>query len=205
MQILRKLAPLLVPRLLSPLSTLGIKTIFGRFLASISAQVWRNITKNTKNADFKKTVPPAGPPFTVPPCPPWGSKIFGRFLASISAQVWRNITKNTKNADFKKTGPPAGPVYCPPCPPRPPWGSKNFLGGFWHLFQLKFEEMSPKILRIQILGKLSPLLSYHNSVTSLDMFLGSFHNITTSLDMFRHVYIIISNHIIILWQVWTCL
>ena len=39
MQILRKLAPLLVPRLLSPLSPLGIKNFFGRFLASISAQI----------------------------------------------------------------------------------------------------------------------------------------------------------------------
>ena len=33
-----------------------------------------------------------------------------------------------------------------------------FLGGFWHLSQLKFEEKSPKIPRIQILRKLSPLL-----------------------------------------------
>ena len=40
----------------------------------------------------------------------------------------------------------------------PPWGSKKFLGGFWHLFQLKFEEISPKIPRMQILRKLAPLL-----------------------------------------------
>ena len=39
----------------------------------------------------------------------------------------------------------------------PPWESKIFLGGFWHLFQLKFEEISPKIPRMQILRKLSPL------------------------------------------------
>ena len=52
LQILRKLAPLLVPRLLSPL---GINNFLGRFLASISAQVWRNITKNTKNADGPQT------------------------------------------------------------------------------------------------------------------------------------------------------
>ena len=38
----------------------------------------------------------------------------------------------------------------------PPWESKIFLGGFWHLFQLKFEEISPKIPRMQILRKLSP-------------------------------------------------
>ena len=39
----------------------------------------------------------------------------------------------------------------------PPWESKIFLGGFWHLFQLKFEEISPKIPRMQILRKLAPL------------------------------------------------
>ena len=55
----------------------------------------------------------------------------------------------------KKTSPPDGPVYCPPCPP---WGSKKILGGFWHLSQLKFEEISPKIPRMQILRKLAPLL-----------------------------------------------
>ena len=54
-----------------------------------------------------------------------------------------------------KTSPPDGPVYCPPCPP---WGSKNILGGFWHLSQLKFEEISPKIPRMQILRKLAPLM-----------------------------------------------
>ena len=31
-----------------------------------------------------------------------------------------------------------------------------FLGGFWHLSQLKFEEISPKIPRMQILRKLAP-------------------------------------------------
>ena len=40
----------------------------------------------------------------------------------------------------------------------PPWESKIFLGGFWHLFKLKFEEISPKIPRMQILRKLAPLL-----------------------------------------------
>ena len=47
---------------------------FGRFLASISAQVWRNITKITKNADFKKTGPPAAHPFTDPNLGPLGIK-----------------------------------------------------------------------------------------------------------------------------------
>ena len=43
-------------------------------------------------------------------------------------------------------------------PPLPPWESQMFLGGFWHLSQLKFEEISPKIPRMQILRKLAPLL-----------------------------------------------
>ena len=33
---------------------------------------------------------------------------------------------------------------------------KNFLGGFWYLSELKFEEISPKIPRMQILRKLAP-------------------------------------------------
>ena len=37
-------------------------------------------------------------------------------------------------------------------------GVRNFLGGFWHLSKLKFEEILPKISRMQILGKLAPLL-----------------------------------------------
>ena len=58
------------------------------------------------------------------------------------------ITKNTKNTDFKKTVPPVAPYLLALWPP---WGSKNFLGGFWHLSQLKFEEISPKTPRMQIL------------------------------------------------------
>ena len=83
-------------------------------------------------------------PKTSPPPPdPLGVKnVFGRFLASISAQIWRNITKIAKNADFKKTGPPAGPAYCPPCPP---WGSKKFLGGFWHLVSSNPSHLAQKI------------------------------------------------------------
>ena len=50
--------------------------------------------------------------------------------------------------------PPSCPLFTsPPCPP----GVKIFLGGFWHLSQLRFEEISPKIPRMQILRKLSPL------------------------------------------------
>ena len=80
---------------------------------------------------------------------------FGRFLASISAQVWKNITKNTKNADFKKTGPHSCPSHYSPA--WPPGESKHFLGGFWHLSKLKFEEIPPKIPRMYILRKLSHL------------------------------------------------
>ena len=39
-----------------------------------------------------------------------------------------------------------------------PLGIKKKLGSFWHLFQLKFEEISPKIPRMQILRKLAPLM-----------------------------------------------
>jgi len=39
MQILRKLAPQLPPIYLPPLALLGVKKMFERFLASISAQV----------------------------------------------------------------------------------------------------------------------------------------------------------------------
>ena len=77
------------------------------------------------------------------PLAPLGIKnFFGRLLASISAQVWRNITKNTKNADFKKTGPPAAPVYSPPCPP---WKSRKFWGGFWHLVGSNPSHLAQKI------------------------------------------------------------
>ena len=56
---------------------------------------------------------------------------------------------------LRKLAPLLPSIYLPPWPP---WGSKNFLGGFWHLSQLKFEEISPKILRMQILRKLAPQL-----------------------------------------------
>ena len=45
-------------------------------VGSVSAEVWRNITKNSKNADFKKTGPQL-PPITHPPWTPGGQKIFG--------------------------------------------------------------------------------------------------------------------------------
>ena len=62
------------------------KQHFGGFLTSISAQVWRNITKNTKNADFKKTGPPAAPRLLAPLSPLGVKKIFwvvsGIYLSS---------------------------------------------------------------------------------------------------------------------------
>ena len=70
MQILRKLAPS-CPQLLAPLAPLGIKKFFGRLLASITPQVRRKITKNTKNPDSHKTSPPhPPPPHTLYPPPP---------------------------------------------------------------------------------------------------------------------------------------
>ena len=51
------------------------------------------------------------------------------------------------------------PLAVPPdyLPPWPSWESNIVLGGFLHLSQLKFEKISPKMLRMQILIKLSPL------------------------------------------------
>ena len=42
----------------------------------------------------------------------------------------------------------------------PPFEERNFrlLGGFWHLSQIKFEEILPKLPRMQILRKLPSLL-----------------------------------------------
>ena len=114
-------SPTVPPEYLPPLAPLEVKKILGMFLASILAQVSRNITKYNMNAEFKKTVPPTVPPEYSPPLAPLGvKKFFGMFLASILAQVWWNITKNTKNADFKKTGPPGPPFTCPPVPPGDP-------------------------------------------------------------------------------------
>ena len=59
---------------------------------------------------------------------------------------------------LRKLAPLLPPDYSPPWPPWPPWGPKYFSGGFWHLLQLKFEEISPKIQRMQILRKLAPQL-----------------------------------------------
>ena len=85
MQSLRKLSPL--PQL-SPLNTRPpwppweSKKFFGMFLASILAQVSRNITKYNMNAEFKKT----GPPQLSPLAPLGVKKIFwdvsGIYLSS---------------------------------------------------------------------------------------------------------------------------
>ena len=46
----------------------------------------KKIWEVSKNADFRKTGPPAGPPVYCPPCPPWGTKNFwevsGIYLSS---------------------------------------------------------------------------------------------------------------------------
>ena len=69
-------SPTVPPEYLPPLAPLGVKKILGMFLASILAQVSRNITKYNMNAEFKKTVPPTVPPEYSPPWPPWESKSF---------------------------------------------------------------------------------------------------------------------------------
>ena len=42
------------------------------------------------------------------------------------------------------------PLLPPPhfLAPLVPLGSKNILGGFWHLSQLKFEEILPKLQKM---------------------------------------------------------
>ena len=157
MQILRKLAPQLpLHSLLAPLAPLGFKKKIVRFLASISAQIWRNITKSTKNLDFKKTVPLVAPPFTHPPGPPWEPNIFlGCFWHLSKLKFEEILPKISRMQVLRKLSPLWPPDYYPPWLS---WESEIFLGGFWHLSKLKFEEISPKIPRMQILRKLAPLL-----------------------------------------------
>ena len=104
------------------------------------------------------------PSFLLKNWPPWGSKkILGGFWHLSQLKFEEIPPKIPRMQILRKLSPLLPPVYSPPgppwppCPPWSPWGSKKFLGGFWHLSQLKFEEISPKIPRMQILRKLSPL------------------------------------------------
>ena len=70
-------SPTVPPEYLPPLAPLGVKKILGMFLASILAQVSRNITKYNMNAEFKKTGPPQLSTLnTCPPGPPGSQKKF---------------------------------------------------------------------------------------------------------------------------------
>ena len=73
---------------------------FGRFLASISAQVRRNITKITRNVDFKKTDPPATNPFTRPPGPPGSQKIFWEISDIYFSSSLKKYHQNYKECRF---------------------------------------------------------------------------------------------------------
>ena len=112
------------------------------------------------NAEFKKTVPPSPtvPPEYSPPWPPWESKKFLGGFWHLSYLKFQEISpKIPWMQSLRKLAPL--PLTVPPdySPPWPPWESKKFWGGFWHLSKLKFEEISPKIPRMQILRKLAPL------------------------------------------------
>ena len=77
-------SPTVPPEYSAPLE---VKKILGMFLASILAQVSRNITKYNMNAEFKKTGPPNCPPWILNPLAPLGvKKIFwdvsGIYLSS---------------------------------------------------------------------------------------------------------------------------
>ena len=119
MQILRKLSPPAATRLLAPLAPMGIKKFFGRLLASISAQVLRNITKNSKNADFKKSSPSAAPNYW-PPWPPWGSKkILGSFwhLFMSNPSHWaQNIRQNDQFWSNRCMTPSVAALWIVPSP-----------------------------------------------------------------------------------------
>ena len=94
-------------------------------------------------------------PFTVPPVPPGGQQFFWEVSGIYLSSSLKKYHQKLQECRFSEN--------CPPCwsrllSPLSPLGDKKFLGGFWHLSQLKFEEISPKIPRMQILRKLAPLL-----------------------------------------------
>ena len=94
-------------------------------------------------------------PFTVPPVPPGGQQFFWEVSGIYLSSSLKKYHQKHQECRFSEN--------CPPCwsrllSPLSPLGDKKFLGGFWHLSQLKFEEISPKIPRTQILRKLAPLL-----------------------------------------------
>ena len=94
-------------------------------------------------------------PFTVPPVPPGGQQFFWEVSGIYLSSSLKKYHQKHQECRFSEN--------CPPCwsrllSPLSPLGDKKFLGGFWHLSQLKFEEISPKIPRMQILRKLAPLL-----------------------------------------------
>ena len=115
-------------------------------------------TKNTKNADFKKTVPPAAP-WLLAPLAPLRVKIFlGGFWHLSQLKFEEILPKIPRMQILRKLSPllPPPPPLFALLAPLAPLGIKTFLGGFWHLSQLKFEEISPKIPRMQNLRKQSP-------------------------------------------------
>ena len=118
----------LCPCLLALLAPLRVKNFWGRFLASILAQVWRDITENTKNADFKKTGPPSCPPITCTPGPLGESKkswnIFGIYLRS----SLKKYHQKYQECRFLKNWHPS----CPPwlLSPLVPLGVRKFFGRF---------------------------------------------------------------------------
>jgi len=94
-------------------------------------------------------------PFTVPPVPPGGQQFFWEVSGIYLSSSLKKYHQKHQECRFSEN--------CPPCwsrllSPLSPLGDKKFLGGFWHLSQLKFEEISPKIPRMQILRKLAPLM-----------------------------------------------
>ena len=89
------------------------------------------------------------PLITIPPDSPGSRKTF----LDVSG-IYLSSSLKKENVDFIKTVPLVAPCLLAPLAPL---DVKKFLGCFWHLSKLKFEEILPKISRMQILRKLSPL------------------------------------------------
>ena len=101
------------------------------------------------------------PPIYSPPWPPWESKTFLGCFWHLSKLKFDKISPKIPRMQILRKLAPL-PLTVPPdySPPWPAWGSKIFLGCFWHLSKLKFDEISPKIPTMQIFRKLAPSQLY---------------------------------------------
>ena len=114
-------------------------------------------------------------PFTVPPVPPGGQQFFWEVSGIYLSSSLKKYHQKHQECRFSEN--------CPPCwsrllSPLSPLGDKKLLEGFWHLPQLKFEEISPKIQRMQILRKLAPPCCPPGPPGDPKIFLGGFWHLS---------------------------